>query len=265
MKHQIFHTLFTGRRIIELKDVDSTNSYAAELIRNSAPPEGTVVSAQIQLHGRGQRSAGTPGTAAMWESELYKNITVSIVFYPRFLALADRFLFNQAMALGVYDYVKSVLTERGEEVKIKWPNDIYFNDRKLAGMLIENTLRTGSISSSIVGIGLNINQTVFRRNISNPSSFKLITGREYDLEKCLTALCSSIEPRYLQLKAKKAELLQDNYLCSLYRFNKFHFFESNHKKFKAKITGVSKDGKLMLEHENGENGEYDLKEVRYLH
>ena len=105
MKYSVLHTLFTGQHLIELKETDSTNSAAAKLIRNSAPPEGTVVSAHVQLHGRGQRSGGTPGTAAMWESEPHKNLTVSIIFYPHFLPVTDQFVLNQAMALGVYDYV----------------------------------------------------------------------------------------------------------------------------------------------------------------
>ena len=131
-------------------------------------------------------------------------------------------------------------------------------------MLIENTLRSGAISSSIIGIGLNINQEVFGADIPNPTSFKLLTGQHYDLQKCLSALCTCVEPRYLQLKAQKYELIRNDYLRPLYRFNEFHFFASGHKKFKAKITGISKEGKLMLEDEWGETHNCNLKEIAYL-
>ena len=254
MKLQALQTLFTGQRLVELDETDSTNDYASTLLNESKPPEGTVILSYKQLSGKGQRGAG-------WESEPNKNLTFSIILYPRFLEPKDQFLLNQAMSLAIYDHAKSVL---GDDVKIKWPNDIYCKDKKLAGILIENSVRSNQIVSSIVGTGLNVNQTTFVSDAPNPTSFKLITNKDHDLKKCLSELCSFLESRYLQLKAGKTDVLKKVYLNSLYRFNEFHHYKAGNKNFIAKITGITEEGKLILEKENGEDKSFDIKEIAFV-
>ena len=254
MKLQALQTLFTGQKIIELGEVDSTNNYASILLKESNPSEGTVILSYQQLSGKGQRGA-------YWESEPNKNLTFSIIFYPRFIHPKDQFQLNQAVALGICDYARTVL---GNDVKIKWPNDIYYNDKKLAGILIESSIRADELTSSIIGIGLNINQTVFTSDAPNPVSFQLITGEHYDLTKSLLELCHFIESRYLQLKAGKTYLLKQDYLNSLYRFNELNSFLYKNDKFKAKIIDISKEGKLVLEKISREIKSFDFKEVSFV-
>ena len=261
-------TLFIGQIIIKLDSVDSTNNYANKLLSSSlnldnrtsvdsAEPQagwgevfdGTVVYALSQRAGRGQRGSG-------WESEPYKNLTFSIVIYPTFLSAEDQFMLSKVASLGIYDYVNSVTNnpefnkfESG--VKIKWPNDVNIGDAKVAGILIENSIRNNKIVSSIIGIGLNINQTRFGSDIPNPTSLKLISGKNLDLDICLSELCSCIEARYLQLKSGNKGEISNDYLKVLYRYKQMSIYEINGNPFTASITGISEQGKLILEKEDG--------------
>ncbi len=243
-------TLFIGRNLIELEETDSTNEYAQQLITSSDPVEGTAILAYTQVLGKGQRGVS-------WESDPYKNLTFSIILHPRFISSNDSFLLNKAISLGVYDYVYSVL---GENTKIKWPNDIYFEQKKVAGILIENTLRGNKIVHSIVGIGLNINQTVFISS-ALAASFKSFTGKDYTIFECLNNLCKNIEVRYLQLKSSKYEIINSDYLKSLFAFNEIRKYKAGEEMFMAKISGISPEGKLILETISGETRMYYFKEV----
>lgn len=254
MKLKPLQTLFVGQSLVELEEVPSTNSYASELLTHTLLPDGIIILAHNQTAGKGQRGAS-------WENEPYKNLTFSIVLYPHFLVPQNQFTLNQAIALGVHDYVKLIL---GKEVKVKWPNDIYYKDKKLAGILIENSIRSNQIISSIIGIGININQTTFVSNAPNPTSFTLITNKEYDLKNCFQELCCFIESRYLQLKAKKEELLKKDYLHALYRFNEFFYYYHKQEKFKAKIIDIGTEGKLILERENQQIQGFDFKEITFI-
>ena len=157
------NTLFVGKVLVELPRLTSTNLYAQELLSKSKPSEGTVISTSDQYAGRGQIGSG-------WESEAHKNITLTFIFYPAFLPIRQQFQLTQAISLGVKDCIEHFVPKN---VKIKWPNDIYINDKKTCGILIQNTLSGAQISSSIIGIGININQTHFQTNPPNPTSFKL--------------------------------------------------------------------------------------------
>ena len=254
MKLNSLQTLFIGQSLVELEEVPSTNSYASELLRQTLLPEGFTVLASNQTSGRGERGSS-------WENEPYKNLTFSIVLYPHFLLPKNQFALNQAITLGIYDYVKLIL---GEEVKVKWSNDIYYKDKKIAGILIENSTRSNQFISSIIGIGININQTTFVSNAPNPTSFKLITNKEYDLKNCFQKLCCFIENRYLQLKAQKEDWLQKQYLLALYRFNEFYYYRHKQEKFKAKIIAVEAEGKLVLERENQQIQAFDFKEITFV-
>jgi len=230
-------SLFTGKKIIDLKEANSTNNYALNLLKEEKLFEGTVVRTFRQKQGRGQRHKH-------WESEDFCNLTFSVIFYPVFLSVSRQFQLSKAISLGVADFVKSRI--RNEIVKIKWPNDIYIGDKKVAGILIENIVSSDKISSSVVGIGLNVNQTKFSADIPNPVSLKMVAGNNLDLEKCFEELCDSVEARYLQLKAENQKLIDDNYHSALYRLNEKREFIIDNKHTFAEITGVNVEGKLKL-------------------
>ena len=223
--------------------------------------EGTVVITKKQEEGRGQRGA-------RWESEPDKNLTLSILLQPTILRPEEQFQLNKAVSLGVMEFVICVSSPFHGEVKIKWPNDIYLGNKKVAGILIENSVSGNSLQQSIVGIGINVNQDKFSANLPNPTSLKLIAGKEFDLEECLAQLCSCIEKRYLQLRASHFSQIDLDYLENLYRFGewanyKYKRDQGSNQSFNAKIIGVAKMGKLILETENGKILECDFKEVEF--
>lgn len=254
MQNNIFLTLFVGHNLVKLHEVDSTNTYTKDLLSNSKPlMEGTVIMAEHQYAGRGQN-------ANKWESEIGKNLILSIYLKPTFLAVAQQFDLNKAISLGVTDTIISIL---GNNCTIKWPNDIYFHDKKIGGILIENVIKGYYLKESIVGIGINVNQIHFPDSLTQASSISKILHQDYNLELLLAELCQNIESRYLQLKGRKTALLTVEYLNRLFRLNEQHVFEIENIKVDGTIKGVSSAGKLLLRI-NAEVKEFDLKEVKFI-
>jgi BirA family biotin operon repressor/biotin-[acetyl-CoA-carboxylase] ligase len=151
----------------------------------------------------------------------------------------------------------------GQGLKIKWPNDIYFNDDKLGGILIENILRGSIIKYSVIGVGLNVNQTHFPPEIKNVTSLRKILHRDYDLNELLTELCSSIEQRYLQLRAGKIDLIDQAYIRHLYKLNEMHRFKIGEEEVNGTITGIDKQGLLEISVE-GNLRKYNFKEIAFV-
>lgn len=248
------NTLFIGQVIHDLPHTASTNAYALFLLSKSKPAGGTVISSFHQTDGRGQ-------VGSKWESEPGKNIALSVILYPEFLAARHQFRLNQAIALAVRDFVSHHLFA---EVKIKWPNDIYVVGRKIAGILIQNTLQNITIRSSVAGIGINVNQTAFSPDLPNPTSFRLETGRDFELYDLIYSLCEFTEQRYLQLKSGKIVPLQQEYLRHLYRFETPSLFQrKNGEIFEGTITGIEETGRLKILIRDITE-EFDLKEIRFL-
>jgi BirA family biotin operon repressor/biotin-[acetyl-CoA-carboxylase] ligase len=164
------------------------------------------------------------------------------------------------MALGVFDFLHSIVAD----VKIKWSNDIYVRDKKICGMLIENSLRGMSIQYSIVGIGLNINQEIFPPDIPNPTSLKIITGKNFSIDDCYVSLCNLIEGRYLQLKAGHEEKINHDYLSVLYRYNEMYRYEDVQGRFIGKIKDVDEEGRLLISKEGGKEERYMIKELKFI-
>jgi BirA family transcriptional regulator, biotin operon repressor / biotin---[acetyl-CoA-carboxylase] ligase len=245
--------LFLGNTLIELASVDSTNDYAKDLLRNERPAEGTIVFAHDQLIGRGQ--AGNS-----WSAEKGKNLTLSIILYPKFLEAEKQFFLNMAVSLGGKDFCETVLDE---EIKIKWPNDIYNRDNKLAGILIENTINSNKLASSVIGIGININQKEFGKKIPNATSFSLISGHEYQLQSLIEQLASFIEKYYLQLRQMHFNFLDKAYMEALYRYQQTYEFRKGAQHFKGEINGVTKEGKLII-HSKGKEQRFGFKEVEFV-
>ncbi|MEO6884649.1 MAG: biotin--[acetyl-CoA-carboxylase] ligase [Bacteroidia bacterium] len=252
-------TLFIGRKIIELDSVASTNSYATELLHANTPAEGLVIFTKNQTNGKGQRGN-------KWLSEPLSNLTFSIVLYPHFLKAEQQFILTKTIALGVADFMSDLLLKEGisDEVKIKWPNDIFVGNKKIAGILIENSLRNETISNSVVGIGINLNQTFFGKDAPNAISVKILTNTTQNLNTCLKNIFSNIEKRYLQLRFSKINILEKDFLAKLYKYDEWSFFMIKNEKTKGRITGIAASGKLILEHENLFFAEYALKEIAFI-
>ena len=252
-------TLFTGHHLIELDEVDSTNTYALQLLSQNQDdltllPEGTLITANQQHSGRGQRGSG-------WKSEPGKNLTLSFIFYPQFIAAEKAFLLSQAISLGVYDFVKG---ELGAGTSIKWPNDIYFRDLKIAGILIENQIRSTRIQTMVAGIGINVNQAAFPADLPNASSFTIVKEESFDLKVCIQKLSICIEARYLALKSGTTQSIQEDYHKALFRLGEFHRYNIEGTIILAKIIGLSPEGKLMLEMVDGKRSAYGNKEVQFV-
>lgn len=254
MRIKSINTLFFGQNFEEHQNLASTNGYAQQLLSKSKPSDGTVISARNQTAGRGQ-------IGSLWESEPDKNLNLSIILYPTFLPIVQQFQLNQAICLGVRDFVAKYVQK---SVKIKWSNDIYVKDNKICGILIQNALKGVQIQSSIVGIGINVNQTEFLSNPPNPTSFKLETQRDFDLSEMQAALCECLEPRYFQLKNGRHDELYLDYLSHLYRYQENALFQRpNGEAFMGMITGISDVGKLQIK-TLGKIKEFGIKEVKFL-
>ncbi|MFN8287093.1 MAG: biotin--[acetyl-CoA-carboxylase] ligase [Chitinophagales bacterium] len=245
--------LFIGKNLVELETADSTNNHAKQLLTNSTPIEGTAIMAHNQTAGRGQMGN-------TWQTEPGKNLTVSFILYPDFLAADKQFYLNMAVSLAVKECCESVLPD---EVEIKWPNDIYYGDKKLAGILIENTISGSSLSSSVIGIGLNVNQTQFDPSLPNPSSLMLETGKEFNVKTLFASLAVYLEKYYLQLRQSHFNFLDRAYTEALYRYQQTHEFRKGAQVFKGEINGVSKDGKLII-HSAGKELRFAFKEVEFI-
>jgi len=238
--------------IIPIETVTSTNDYIKELAHKEILEEGTVVVTVNQTKGKGQRGN-------VWESEAGKNITCSILLYPSFLPIQRYFLLSEAVSLGV----KETLDAYTNGITVKWPNDIYHLENKIAGILIESELTGNKYNLSVAGIGLNINQEHFL-NAPNPVSLKQITGREWDTEAILKELILNILYRYKRLKEGDTENLIRMYYNALYRKTGFHRYEDSEGIFYACIDRVSDDGLLHLVTEKNEERSYAFKNVRFL-
>lgn len=217
-------------------------------------PEGTLLKAAVQSAGRGQGET-------LWFSEKGKNMLLSFVFFPVFLQVKDVFLLNKAYSLGIFDYVASRL---GTEVKIKWPNDVYWRNKKICGILIENQINSSAINQSILGVGLNVNQDSFPYHLGNAVSMSQVLGRTLILEEEINDLCNFLEARYLELKRAEHNQLHSAYLEVLYRFGEWHTFQNSHEKFNGKITGIDPGGRLTIKKEDGIVLSFDTKEIQFV-
>jgi BirA family biotin operon repressor/biotin-[acetyl-CoA-carboxylase] ligase len=238
--------------IIKIDTCLSTNAFLKELLKNQAMEEGSLVVTRNQTDGRGQ--IGTH-----WESEPGKNLTFSLILYPDFLPLKEHFLLSETVALGI----KTVLDTYAEPVTIKWPNDIYYQNQKIAGILIENAITGQTFSHSIIGIGLNVNQETFLSGAPDPVSLKQISGKETDLDMLLEQLSTSILHYYQLLKNGQSKIIAQAYEQNLYRKTGFYDYEDQEGLFSARIESVDRAGFLHLITATGERRCYTFKEVAY--
>lgn len=254
MQNNNFSEVFVAQNLVILKEVDSTNTFLKNLISNTEPvPEGTVILAESQTAGRGQQQN-------KWYSKTGESLAFSLLLKPAFLPLAQQFNLIRIVSLGVYD---ALLPLVGNTLKIKWPNDIYVADRKLGGILIENQVQGSVIKNSVVGIGLNVNQTTFPDWVPNATSVKQILHTDYDLKALMFDICNHIGNWYIKLKAGNESQIQEAYLNALYWLNKPGSFKVQDTIFGGVITGVSNTGLLQVAC-NGNTTAYNLKEIEFL-
>ncbi|MDO7849354.1 biotin--[acetyl-CoA-carboxylase] ligase [Hymenobacter sp. M29] len=246
-------TLFTGQQLIWLPACPSTNSEAQALIVQNRASEGCTVITDFQSAGRGQRGN-------QWEGAPAENLMLSVVWQPTFLAAAQQFRLSQAVALGVHDWAAKLLGP-DPKLRLKWPNDLYYGDQKVGGILIENTLSGPKIQYSIIGIGLNINQQEFA--VRTATSLAKLTGRVYNRAIVAARLLEFLERRYLQLRAGQTDQLRQDYLRVLYRYQETHFFEVNGQTVLGQIVGVEEDGRLAVAI-GSELRRFGLQEIRHV-
>jgi len=248
------NTLFVGKVLHEYESLNSTNNYATKLLKDSSPAEGTIIITHDQYAGKGQATN-------KWESAPHKNLTFTTILYPKFLPARKQFLLNQVISLSVFDTLQQYISKG---LAIKWPNDIYVFDKKITGILIQNSLQGSTLQSAIIGIGLNVNQKQFISDAPNPTSIALETDKTLDLEMVLATFCQQLEHHYLQLKANQTQQIQERYLKHLFRFKESAFYRRlDGTIFKGQIKGVTAMGKLLIETVHGVE-EFAFKEVKYI-
>lgn len=282
------NTLFVGKVYHRFDELPSTNDWAAKLVAllpleggaaKTKPPEGTVVRAANQTAGRGQ-------LGSKWHSSADENLLLSIIFYPTWLEVQAQFYLSMSVALGINDLLTTIINQQSSIINrqssilpalartaeegpnhpsIKWPNDLYLNDKKTAGILIQNAISGASLQSSIVGIGLNVNQLEFPEDLPNATSLALASGQKLDLDLVAERLFECLERRYLQLKAGNRAAIKAEYEEHLWRCGKAGRFVRtvDCSEFEGIILGVSERGMLRMETVTGVK-EFEVKTLRFL-
>jgi BirA family transcriptional regulator, biotin operon repressor / biotin---[acetyl-CoA-carboxylase] ligase len=241
--------------IIKLDAIDSTNNFLKELSRNQPLDNFTVVVANSQLNGRGQMGA-------IWESEDGKNLTMSVLIKNIDVVVDDIFALNAMISTAI---IKGIEVFEIPKLSIKWPNDIMSEDKKIAGILIENALKTDNTISTVIGIGLNVNQKQFQ-NLPNASSLFIQTGREFSIDFLLNEIINSIKKYYQFILEKDYQSLWDIYHQNLFKKETIMLFEdSDNNRFTGKIKSVNRQGKLEIMIEDNSVKEYSIKEVKMIY
>ena len=234
-------------KIVHIDETDSTNSWLRKrLAADERSDANLVIWAEYQTAGRG---CGTN----QWESERGENLTFSMLIHPKELPATQQFHISMAISLAICEAIGQYIGD----VSIKWPNDIYWRNGKIGGILIENTLKGSIIMDSIIGVGLNVNQRVFKSDAPNPVSMWQICEHETDREALLKEILEAFE-RILDSK------IREQYLSKLYRRKGYHPYADKEGAFMAEIVTVEDDGHLVLHDDNGKERRFAFKEVQFI-
>lgn len=244
---------YIGKQLLEYDSLYSTNIFSQELVSKSNPSEGTTVLAHYQSAGKGQYGR-------VWESTAKENITLSIILRPKFLAIKQQFLLNVVSSLAVADAIEYYIKDH---VMIKWPNDIYVKDNKICGILIQNNLQGQHIINAIVGIGINVNQEDFDKDIPNPTSIKREAGENIELIELRNLLFGTFEKHYEELKSGAYENLKMQYQERLYKKDEQARFRLDEKEIEGIIRSVNDHGQLEIEID-GSLESFSKTEIQYL-
>lgn len=239
-------------RIIHLDSVDSTNNYLLAY----KPQEGetmTVAVADEQTAGRGQGSNH-------WESERGKNLTFSVLIHPVMVPIARQFLLSEMGALALREVLGDALGN--DDVTMKWPNDIYWKDKKISGTLIETKIGGGHIKDCVFGIGLNVNQEEFHSDAPNPVSMIQILGEPIDLNGLLQKIIATFRKYYSAIENGEYAAISELYHSALYHSHGFHKYRDKDGDFEAAIVEVEDSGRLILRDRDDVMRSYEFKEVK---
>lgn len=242
-----------GNKFFWFNTLGSTNEYLNNAIDNYK--EGNIIIAKDQTNGLGMGQN-------IWESEPYKNLTFSFSLQPNSILAEQQFFLNICISLGVFDFIKSIIPD--QLVKVKWPNDIYINEGKVAGILIKNSISGVHILHSIIGIGINCNQLNFKGEAKNPVSLRKYLIHDLDLKLCLEDICTPLNKRYEQLQNNSLDQLKSDYLKALFGTGEWRLYRYKDKLISATIKGISEYGLLLLETREGQKIESDMKEIEFV-
>ena len=235
------------------EQIDSTNAFLQKQ-QSECDIRNWVVSADEQTAGKGMGSNS-------WESEVGKSLTFSLAADMSFLPAERQFLLSEAVPLGIVEVLDKLLPV--EKLSIKWPNDIYYGNRKLAGILINSTIKANMMDISIIGIGLNVNQMQFQNWPTYPISLKLIKGKDFELQPLLEQLAEHIIIKVEQLKSNPTTIEQD-YLKRLFRYRTWADYEVDGKVLRLFMTGIDPFGRLQLVDEQQTLYTFDIKEIKFV-
>ncbi|MGV8963869.1 MAG: biotin--[acetyl-CoA-carboxylase] ligase [Candidatus Saccharimonadaceae bacterium] len=246
--------LSEDRVVISMDETSSTNTELKQLQKQKPLPEGSIVMVDFQTHGRGQ--AGNT-----WYSGKGNNLLFSFLLYPRCVMAKDQFIISRIVSLAL----KNMLDTYLDGVTIKWPNDIYWNNKKIAGMLIENSLMGQQIDFTIIGIGLNVNEIEFPVELPNPVSMKQITGIDFDREEVLTMFFREFFILYRALQIGEVDSIEHEYMQYLFRKDNDYWFEDNDGRFRGTIKNVLSSGHLVIDaYPEKKERMYAFKEVAFV-
>jgi BirA family biotin operon repressor/biotin-[acetyl-CoA-carboxylase] ligase len=239
--------------LIHLCETDSTNTYLEKLSAQKQLENFTTVISDFQYQGHGQGSN-------VWESENDKNLLFSFILYPDFCEANKQFHLSQLVSLAI----KETLDQYTGGISIKWPNDIYWRKKKICGILIKNELYGSHIAQSIFGIGVNLNQEIFKGDAPNPVSLSQITGDIYEPKKMLAEIIERAQKLYQLFENHHTDEIVQAYFEALYHKEGFHRYQDKEGEFMAKITDILPVGTLILTDEQGTERRYNFKEVSFV-
>lgn len=242
-----------GKHTVFLNVTDSTNNYANRLISEGKAVEGTAVLTSFQEQGRGQRGNH-------WESDPGMNLLASFILFPRFLPAGMQFYLSKIASLALVDWLQQETTG----VTIKWPNDIYVGEQKIAGILIETSVQGNQFHSAVVGVGLNLNQKIFNPALPNPVSLKKLTGRHYNIKQTAQQLQEILMAWYRKLAEGQVGEIDAVYHRNLFRKDEWAHFQKGKRLFEARILGTGEFGQLILEERSGNKTTYSFKEIEFV-
>lgn len=242
-------------RIIKLNAIDSTNTFLKQLSNDEVVVDYTVVQSDFQTHGRGQR-----GTA--WNANKGENLMISVFKEVSFLSFHKHFYISMTVALAM---IKTLEKFQIPKLKVKWPNDILSENKKVCGVLIENSIKHDTFKDSIIGVGLNVNQSYFEM-LPNASSLFLLTGKKFDLEEILHVFMEQLKQCFTVLQNRNFDTIKSDYESYLFRKNKPSTFKNEKgQMFSGYIKSVSQNGNLQVLLEDDIVKDFDLKEITLMY
>lgn len=249
-------TLTIGQDLERYLTLDSTNSEMLRRLKDEKLPEGKLILAEEQSEGRGQRGED-------WQSEPGSDLTFSVLLYPQRLDAEEQFDISRAVTIGVAEAILYLYPSISDQLRIKWPNDILLKGKKVAGVLIENSVQGGRVTHSVVGIGFDLRSTQREMSLGH-TSLETATGLIVDPDEMLERICKGLERRYFQLNDGDVKGIRESFNELCYLLGYWGYFRNGDKEFRARVREVDPSGRLVLEAENGDELRYGVKELNFL-